>query len=421
MPTLVAWFLRYFLHQTIQMSKVRPNIALALALNAAQVWRYFTVYSQTANKLPSMPELDSLLNSALSAYKRALEHEDGSDSIAYREACGKFKVFLNEAAELGIRVWTRFDTVGMVLGGSILFASALLVSWYLVRLAFYLNSTLPGDQRLEVTLASLLMLFYCVLLTFSNSYIDAEQHIGTFVQAVICIALCGRLVSAPTYPKNGKILPSLTPWLPLVIPLCSRIGELFVAGHGTRSVHSASCCASSSILLVGSCHFIAWSNQLTWKTTICIIHSCLSRCGCAVASSSCLGREAIEQHCSKRIHTVPNIVGSFSYIYFTLYIQCGGKRKGRCELSEHIGSSLHSDFSSVGSNHDSHWGFVCSVRCPLCRSSSSVAKISRAIWFARGKSLFESLLVYRVTVSLHVFPNSMRNRFRLQFWQPCGD
>jgi phosphatidylinositol glycan class O len=209
-----------------------PNIALSLALNAAQVWRYFTVYSQTANKLPSMPELESLLNSALSAYKRALEHEDVSDSIAYREACGKFKLFLKEAAELGIRVWTRFDSVGMVLGGSILFASALLVAWHLVRLALRLNSTLPGDQRLEVSLASVLMLFYCLLLTFSNSYINAEQHIGTFIQAVICIALCTRLVSAPAFPKNGRIMPAATPWLPLVIPLCHRTGELFVAGHG---------------------------------------------------------------------------------------------------------------------------------------------------------------------------------------------
>lgn len=219
-----------------------PQIALALALNAAQVWRYFTVYSQTANKLPSMPELESLLTSAVSAYKKALEHDDGHDSIASREACGKFKVFLMEAAELGIRVWTRFDTVGMIVGGSILFASVLLVSWRLVRFALELNSTLPRDQRLEVVISAVFMLFYCLLLTFSNSYIDAEQHIGTFAQAVICIALCGRMSSAPLRPKNGGKLSVAAPWLPLVIPICSRLGELFVSGHGldpSLKIHGA--------------------------------------------------------------------------------------------------------------------------------------------------------------------------------------
>ena len=31
--------------------------AAALALNAAQLWRYFTVYSETANKLPNLSDL----------------------------------------------------------------------------------------------------------------------------------------------------------------------------------------------------------------------------------------------------------------------------------------------------------------------------------------------------------------------------
>ena len=209
-----------------------PQTALALALNAAQVWRYFTVYSETANKLPSMPEMQSLLKRAVSVYKKALEHDDGLDSIAYREACGKFKLFLMEAAELGIRVWTRFDTVGMIAGGSILFASVLLISWYLIRFACEYNNPLPREQVMEVVISAVFMLFYCVLLTFSNSYIDAEQHIGMFALAVICIAMCARMASAPSRPKNGSKSLFAVRWLPLVIPLCSRLGELLISGHG---------------------------------------------------------------------------------------------------------------------------------------------------------------------------------------------
>ena len=33
----------------------------ALALNAAQVWRYFTMYSTTANQLPGLDELEERL------------------------------------------------------------------------------------------------------------------------------------------------------------------------------------------------------------------------------------------------------------------------------------------------------------------------------------------------------------------------
>lgn len=229
--------------------------ALALALNAAQVWRYFSVYSQTANKLPSMPELDALLTDAVSAYKKALEHDDIQDSIAYREACGKFKIFLMEAAELGIRVWTRFDTRGMIVGGAILFLSVILgvPIW---NLSISSWSTAPREQYLELAISTTFMLFHCVILTFSNSYIDAEQRIVMFTLAVICITLCYRNATLSHDQKFGNkaAAPLTESWLPLAVPLCSRVGELLVSGHGqdpSIPLHAAHCPAVFLSALAG--------------------------------------------------------------------------------------------------------------------------------------------------------------------------
>lgn len=223
-----------------------------------------------------MPELQSFLDSAVFAYKRALEFDGGHDSIAYREACGKFKVFLMEAAELGIRVWTRFDTVGMFVGGSILFASVMLVSWYLVTFALECINTLPRDQMLEVALACVFILFYCVLLTFSNSYIDAEEHIGVFLQAVLCIILSVRMSSAPRRPRNGGKLSAIVPWLPLVIPLFSRLALLFVSGHGLdpsiplHGAHNTAVFLSSLTALA-----LVRANIHDRQNCTSIIHTCL--------------------------------------------------------------------------------------------------------------------------------------------------
>ena len=55
--------------------------AAAMALNAAQVWRYFTVYSETANKLPNLPELQLLLEEAVDVYKQALVEQRNKQRI----------------------------------------------------------------------------------------------------------------------------------------------------------------------------------------------------------------------------------------------------------------------------------------------------------------------------------------------------
>jgi phosphatidylinositol glycan class O len=199
-----------------------PYTAAALALNAAQVWRYFIVYSSTANKLPSLPELQTLLDDAVSTYQSALAHPGGEDAMAYRVACGKFKLFLSEASELGHRVWTRFDTVGMIVGGSVLFVALMFAAplWHQERSRAG-DTRLSNDEYLEISIAALLLTFQCVLLTFSNSYIDAEQAIVMFSFAVICIAVALRSSG-----KRGMW------WAPLVLALLSRVSELSVSGHG---------------------------------------------------------------------------------------------------------------------------------------------------------------------------------------------
>jgi phosphatidylinositol glycan class O len=199
-----------------------PFTAAALALNAAQVWRYFTVYSSTANKLPSLPELQSLLDDAVSSYQSALAPPDGEDAMAYRVACGKFKLFLSEASELGHRVWTRFDTVGMIMGGGILCVALIFAVplWYRDRSKAGAARSL-NDQYLELGTTAVLLTFQCVLLTFSNSYIDAEQAVVMFSFGVICVAIALRSSST-----SGMW------WAPLLLVLLSRLSELSVSGHG---------------------------------------------------------------------------------------------------------------------------------------------------------------------------------------------
>ena len=199
--------------------------AAALALNAAQVWRYFTVYSETANKLPNLPELQDRLNDAIAVYKEALAHTDADDSNAFYKACGLFKVFLVEASELGHRVWTRFDTVGMVGGGFIVFVT--LMIWIMSLFFESGHIRVARNQLPEIGLSGLFVFFQCGMLSFSNSYIEAEQGIVMFMIAVIGMAIFIRM-NGVTAGGNARIVP----YIPLLIPLISRCAELVVSGHG---------------------------------------------------------------------------------------------------------------------------------------------------------------------------------------------
>jgi hypothetical protein len=199
--------------------------AAALALNAAQVWRYFTVYSETANKLPNLSELYERLNEAMAVYKEALAQEEANDSLAFYKACGMFKIFLLEAADLGHRVWTRFDTFGMVCGGSVLFLT--LVVW---AMSVYFSAgsiRLPQNQYIEFGLSAVFVFFQSGMLSFSNSYIEAEQRIVMFMLQVLGAAIFIRM-NGVTAGGNSRIVP----YIPLLIPLLSRVAELVISGHG---------------------------------------------------------------------------------------------------------------------------------------------------------------------------------------------
>jgi phosphatidylinositol glycan class O len=199
--------------------------AAALALNAAQVWRYFTVYSETANKLPNLPELEDRLNEATKVYKEALAQEEANDSLSYYKACGLFKMFLLEAAELGHRVWTRFDTFGMVCGGVVLFLT--LIVWAMSVYFSTESIRLPQDQYIESGISAVFVFFQSGMLSFSNSYIEAEQRITMFMLVALGVALYLRMHGLTAGGNSGII-----PYIPLLIPLLSRIAETVTSGHG---------------------------------------------------------------------------------------------------------------------------------------------------------------------------------------------
>jgi hypothetical protein len=201
------------------------HTAAALALNAAQVWRYFTVYSETANKLPHLPELQEQLQQAVSIYKEALVHPD-EDSTAYYSACGLFKIFLVEAADLGHKVWTRFDTFGMICGGTVLFFT--LVFWVI---SVYISAggiRLPRNHYLENGVSAVFVFFQSGMLSFSNSYIEAEQRIVMFMLATLGLLVFIRMRSVTA----GRRSSSLVSYIPILVPFLSRIAELTISGHG---------------------------------------------------------------------------------------------------------------------------------------------------------------------------------------------
>jgi len=263
--------------------------AAAMALNTAQVWRYFTKYSETASKLPHMSELQLLLEEAVVVYKKALaeQREHAEDSNAFYKACGLFKIFLVEAADLGHVVWTRFDSVGMILGGFVLF----LALWISV-ISIYLrtgNIRLSPNQFVENGLSAIFVVFQSGTLSFSNSYIEAEQRIVMFMLQVLGLVLFVRMKGV-TAGGNARIIT----YIPLLIPLLSRISELVISGHGmdpSINLHLA----HHPIIFVGSLFGlmgmrVTFYNSLSNKTKTGLFHTSMD---CAVIL--CLALSWIEK------------------------------------------------------------------------------------------------------------------------------
>ena len=198
----------------------------ALALNAAQVWRYFTMYSSTANKLPRLPDLKEQLDEAINVYKEALSHPEAVDSNAFFKASGLFKVFLVEAAELGHQVWTRFDTPGMIMGATVVFTTLLvwILSMYMAASTVRLP---PSTQWFEIGLTASFVFFQSGMLSFSNSYIEAEQSIVMFMMGIMGFAIYVRM-----YHVKAGGNDAIVPYAPLLLPILSRLAEVAISGHG---------------------------------------------------------------------------------------------------------------------------------------------------------------------------------------------
>lgn len=220
-----------------------PFAAVALALNAAQVWRYLTTYSSSANRLPqeAMSEIELILLEANNRLETAISEGFGFDSISYREACGLYKYFLSQATDLGKQVWTRFDTLGMGVGLAILGGSLFL--WFPPFLSTISSHSKTSDHNTVVKasneiierkrwvvfiLTLFFFIFHSVLLTFSNSYIISEQSIILFMISTTCIVeSCFRCFLCSSFNPSSY----MSALCPLMIAFCARCNG-FVLGHG---------------------------------------------------------------------------------------------------------------------------------------------------------------------------------------------
>ncbi|KAL9182545.1 hypothetical protein ACHAXT_013197 [Thalassiosira profunda] len=256
----------------LQPAPVTPHAAIALALNAAQVWKYLDTYSRQSRDLPrdKLRELKELLDGATIvlreaiALSRAESREGGGgdatqasfDSSAWRQACTLYKVFLAESTGLGKQVWTQFNEGGMRLGIALLVVALLAAAPFWKRsVRRELGGIVPLPLRpraasanggikenvkgsedgpdpsmqpfhcLEVATALAFMIFQCGVLTFSNSYIEHEREIVTFFLSALCLLVFRRWYFASTILSSSA-------YLPLIVALCARANDIFITGHG---------------------------------------------------------------------------------------------------------------------------------------------------------------------------------------------
>ena len=236
-------------------------VARALALNAAQVWQYMHTYSTTASSLPNdeMDDLKSLLDHATTVYRNAISNNEHADSIAYRKACGLYKNFLYQAITLGKRVWAQFNTSGMIRGIILLSLSLFIhIVPLLVNRHSQKQQLKMEDQQLFQTkkesgakrhydrnLGSIILLviavvfivFHTTILTFSNSYINAESEITTYFLGIMCLMTAiHSFLSIDTTKKIRNNTLATIQWkalsLPILIIFSSRVHFILVKGHG---------------------------------------------------------------------------------------------------------------------------------------------------------------------------------------------
>jgi phosphatidylinositol glycan class O len=250
------------------------QMTCALALNAAQIWRYLTVYSETANRLPHLEDINEKLRLAVRSYKDAIQqhHRTSVDGNVdadvvdkYIQTAGLFKIFLTEALALGQRVWTRFDDVGMICGISILFVGLIAFAKPLLSQSDS-NShhqsmlRLPKSHIWENTAAGSFILFSCGILSFSNSYILEEKGIIMFCMAILSCIIAMRM--------EGDTVRSTIRRGVLLLPIASRLHELVVSGHGMDPsvrlhVSHNAILFLSSLILLGTFRWVLYENRIT--------------------------------------------------------------------------------------------------------------------------------------------------------------
>ncbi|KAL7485702.1 hypothetical protein ACHAW6_011303 [Cyclotella cf. meneghiniana] len=274
-------------------SSSTPQAAVALALNAAQVWTYFNDYSKKSRDLPvdRLNELKDLLDSATAVYREALAQAknharkkkrfesfataedaeensaDYNDSTAFRQVCSLYKLFLAESTDLGKRVWTQFNEGGMMIGIGVL-ALACIVACPLWRKEVRTdisrvlwNESLPeydackgggsskGHEKdfvngtnetcelairpfriAELASAFIFMTFHCGVLTFGNSYIENERDVVTFFLSLLCFLIFCRLYIVSSLVRSP--VHDRSAYVPLLVAFCARLNDIFVTGHG---------------------------------------------------------------------------------------------------------------------------------------------------------------------------------------------
>lgn len=196
--------------------------ATALALNSAQVWQYFNYYSEKVNRLPDLDQLEAGLKGAAEVMRDTynLDEHDRSDGLL--QASILFKLFLAKALDLGQRVWTKFDDMGMIIGILGLSLGLLGTVALNTKVESCWNSQSSLSVLPEMAAALSFLFFQCGMLTFSNSYILEEECTAMFCLSVLSLIVAARKRS------HGDILSIGV----LLVPVASRLHELFVSGHG---------------------------------------------------------------------------------------------------------------------------------------------------------------------------------------------
>jgi phosphatidylinositol glycan class O len=234
------------------------STAAALALNAGQVWRYLNTYSDAFRPLPRLAaDLKSHLDRATALLERAIggdawdsnrgivvDATEAEGEKAWVEAASAYEDFLQQALELGQRVWTQFDVAGMIVGIAVMscalfgFLVFSLVAEKLERSAASQDALLceaGSHGLLETSLAFLFVVYHCGVLTFSNSYILEEQRSLQCATTVLSVTVALRWIPraqspVPRYQEHPKSVAMF--FYAMLIPVASRLNELLVSGHG---------------------------------------------------------------------------------------------------------------------------------------------------------------------------------------------